>query len=499
LKNKDRQDMYYNLKLSASKKKTGGLAAFAILLSENDSIREKLSRLHININETIVNQFEEGERENLLFYNSGGNIELLYLEKVKINKKFTNDYFRNSGAGLIKKFYDEKVTSVEFILPDFEKFDNFFSSQEELAGTFIEGLFLGNYLFDKYLSEKKKTYDLRIHIHGLNNLKSLFTQTKSLMGSVYFTRDLVNEPAIYLNPQQFVKNVSKELDSKDVKVKVFGKNDLEEMGANALLSVGKASENPPLMMIIKYKPKGNSLKKIALVGKGVMYDSGGLSIKTTQGMFEMKADMAGAAVVAGVIKAASDAHLPVEITGIIPSVENMISGGAYKPGDIIHTMSGKTIEVGDTDAEGRLILADALEYACSLNPDIIIDFATLTGAAFIALGQLAAALFTHDDKLSADLIAAGEKSYERLWRMPLWEDYAPLLKSPIADIKNLGPRGAGAITAAKFLEFFVADGQPWAHIDLAGPAIQFKHNNYSEPYNTGYGIRLIFNYLSSIE
>ena len=248
-----------------------------------------------------------------------------------------------------------------------------------------------------------------------------------------------------------------------------------------------------------YKPKSKVKKKIVLVGKGVTYDSGGLSIKPTDGMIEMKADMAGAAAVIGIIKSAALLNLPFELIGVVPAVENMISGNSYKPSDIVSTASGKTIEVKNTDAEGRIVLADALEYASKQKPDEIIDFATLTGAAVVALGLPTAAIFTKNEEMADSLYKSGQKTFERVWRLPLWDEYDKLIESDIADVSNLGGRWGGAITAAKFLEHFVDENIPWTHIDLAGPSIKHDFTNYTKKYNTGFGVRLITDYLEKLK
>lgn len=268
-----------------------------------------------------------------------------------------------------------------------------------------------------------------------------------------------------------------------------------------LLAVGQGSSAKPRFIVIEYKPKGkiSAAKKIALVGKGVTFDTGGYCIKPWQGMLEMKADMSGAAVVAGTLLAASKAKLPFEILGVIPAAENMINGEAMRPSDIVKTASGKTIEVGHTDAEGRMILADALDYASKQKPDEIIDFATLTGACVVALGLNVAGLFTKNDKLADELFKNGMKTYDRVWRLPMWDEYHKENESKIADVNNDGGRWGGAITAAKFLENFVDKKIPWAHIDIAGPAIANDLTNYNKTFMTGFGVRLMFEYLSNLE
>jgi leucyl aminopeptidase len=229
-----------------------------------------------------------------------------------------------------------------------------------------------------------------------------------------------------------------------------------------------------------------------------MFDSGGISIKPAQNMWEMKADMSGAAVVAGVILSAVSAKLNINLIGVIPAAENMPSGTAFKPGDIIRTASGKTVEIDNTDAEGRVVLADALDYASKEKPDIILDLATLTGACVVALGDFTAGLFTKNDDLSAKLAASSKTTHERIWPMPMWDDYNKYNKSELADIKNLGGRWGGAVYAAKFLENFVDKKIPWAHLDIAGPAMPNDFSSYTKIYMTGFGVRLLFDYLSRL-
>jgi leucyl aminopeptidase len=325
------------------------------------------------------------------------------------------------------------------------------------------------------------------------------------MNGVNFTKDLQNEPANSLLPSDLAKILKARLTNAGVKVTVFDEKEIKKRKMGGLLAVGQGSANKPRFIILEYKPlikakeRKKKLKKIALVGKGITFDSGGISIKPALNMGEMKADMSGAAVVAGSILAAVKAKLPVEILGVIPAAENMLSGESMRPGDIVTTSSGKTIEVDNTDAEGRLILSDALYYASQHNPDVIIDFATLTGACVVALAQIAAGLFTKSDDLADALYKSGMRTYDRLWRMPMWDDYSKLIESKIADVHNTGPRWGGAVTAAKFLEHFVDEKIPWAHIDIAGPAYESDTNNYTKTFMTGFGVRLVFDYLSSLK
>lgn len=443
--------------------------------------------------------FLDKKSSELTYFSSFGEPSLVYLKKVKVDKTFTADFFRDYFAGLVQSLKGKQVKTINVILPAFSHFPGHFSSDEYMIQTIVEGIHLGNYSFDKYKSEKSKPENLQFVLHYSDKslVQKIIEKTNHVMSAVHFTRDLVNEPAVTLTPQEFAKRTKAELSKLGVKVTVMNKKELQKRKMNAILAVGGASQHEPLMMVLEYKPKFPK-KKLALVGKGVTYDSGGLSIKPTQSMLEMKADMAGGGTVVGVIKAAALMKIPVEIIGIIPCVENMVNGISYKPGDIIVSASGKSIEVKDTDAEGRIILADALHFASKQKPDEIIDFATLTGAIAVALGEIIAGLFTKDDDLASRLYESGVKTYERLWRMPFSDDYKQMIKSEIADVSNLGPRWGGAITAGKFLEHFVDEKISWAHLDIAGPAIKHDFNNYTKKWDTGFGVRLMCDYLENV-
>jgi len=450
-------------------------------------------------NQIQKNSFLDKQNSELTYYSSFGEPSVIFLKKIKVDKSFTADFFRDYIAGFISSLHGKKIKKIHLVLPAFSHFPGHFNSDEYLIQTIVEGIHLGNYTFNKYKSEKKKNEDLNIVLHYTDKkmVEQVLEKTNSIMYAVNFTKDLVNEPAITLTPQEFARRTKIELIKHNVKVSIFNKKELQKRKMKAILAVGGASQHEPLMMVLEYKPK-TAKKKIALVGKGVTYDSGGLSLKSTANMIDMKADMAGGGAVAGIIKAAALLKLPVEILGVIPCVENMVNGSSYKPGDVIISASGKSIEVKDTDAEGRIILADALYYATKQKPDEIIDFATLTGAMVVALGEIIAGLFTKNDDIAQQLISAGNKTYERLWRMPFSDDYKSMIKSEIADVSNLGPRWGGAITAGKFLEYFVDEKIAWAHLDIAGPSTKHEFNSYTKKWDTGFGVRLMVDYLENI-
>lgn len=498
--------MYFNLKINPAKdelsfKKDSALVKFFV---ESKKLEKTLDDFFLSLNYPLgkiqKKNFLEPKSNELTYYSQSGEPSVLYIKKIKIDKDFSVDFFRNYFAGLVPLLKKKNLKSVHVVVPSFFDFKDHFENESQLLKSVLEGIHLGNYTFDNYKSDKEKSEDISFFIHYTDQevLSNAIDHSDKLMSAVFFTRDLVNEPAITLTPEELANRTKKELTKLGVKVSVFDKIELKNKKMNAILAVGSASDKPPYLITMHYKPLGKAKRKIALVGKGVCYDTGGLSIKPTSGMLEMKADMAGGGTVVGIIKAAAMMKLQIEIIGVVPAVENMIGGSSYKPSDVIKTASGKTIEVKDTDAEGRIVLADALHYASQQKPDEIIDFATLTGAVVVALGEIAAGLFTNDDRLADELLQSGKTTHERLWRLPFWRDYNEMIKSEIADVSNLGPRWGGAVTAGKFLENFVDEKIPWAHIDFAGPAIKHKLNNYTEKYDTGFGVRLMIEYLNKI-
>ncbi len=311
--------------------------------------------------------------------------------------------------------------------------------------------------------------------------------------------DLGNAPSNYKNPQTLADWAVASGQRFGYDVQVFDKQQLAEMGAHALLAVNKGSASPPALIVLEYKPSNATGPKVGLVGKGVTFDTGGISIKDSNNMHLMKSDMGGAAAVLGTVELAAKLQLPVHIIGVIPATENSVDGESTKPGDVIGSYAGKTIEVIDTDAEGRLILADALAYIVrNHRPDVLIDLATLTGSVIGTLGYVAAGLFTANDDLAAALLRTGEATGEKLWRLPLWDDYKDDLKSDVADVKNYhGKPFAGAIMGAKFLEVFTDKHPAWAHLDIAGTA--FNDSEFGSQKNaTAYGVRLLTAYLSGL-
>jgi len=359
-----------------------------------------------------------------------------------------------------------------------------------------------DYKYDSYITVKK---DGQGPIHATlippekldaKEIKRIETELRALRSGVRTVRDLGNAPANLITPAHLAERAVEIARSVGVKSTVYGKKEIERMKMGGLLAVNRGSAEEPRFIVLEYSPR-KAKKHVALVGKGITFDSGGISIKPAEKMEEMKFDMCGAAAVIGTIEAAAKLELPVKITGAIPSTENLPSGSAYKPGDIITMMNGKTVEIVNTDAEGRMILGDALHYASELKPDHLIDYATLTGAVVVALASEAAGLFSNDDALARKLIESGDRAGERLWRMPVWDDYKDLIRSEWADMKNSGGRWGGAITAAVFLKEFV-DCPSWAHLDIAGTAYAEAETPREARGATGAGVRVTVAFLESL-
>jgi len=380
-------------------------------------------------------------------------------------------------------------------------------SPADLVEVLVDTFTGGGYCFDRLKSgklekDRKKKKDaapaelkIRVNAGSMRDAREGAARGAIIAEARSLARDMVNLPGNLLTAEGIADTARKSAEKSGCKVTVFDRKQIEKLGMGGLLAVNKGSHNPPTFTILEYEPKGKPLATVALVGKGVTFDSGGISIKPSQGMDEMKCDMAGAAAVIGAIEAAARLELPLRIVTLVPATDNMPGGAAQTPGDVITTYSGITVEVGNTDAEGRLILADALSYAVGqYKPDAVIDLATLTGACIVALGHSVAGMFSNDDEFAGRIYEAGRRSSEKVWRMPLWEEYAELIKSEVADVHNTGGKGAGTITAAKFLEKFTDGHEMWAHIDIAGPAFTTKGTGGSYG-GTGFGVRLLVDLL----
>ncbi|MFH1621101.1 MAG: leucyl aminopeptidase [Patescibacteria group bacterium] len=450
----------------------------------------------------------EGKLGEWLVIPSNGKIKAQSVAVMGLGKRenFDVDSVRKLGGFMIKLAKSEKVSTLSTILHGvgIGRLD-----AREGAQALTEGLFLGSYHFKAYkgAQHKKKKQELEIKSVTVMELDSRLCKAgqeglnrgKLMAEATSLARDLVNTPSSDMTPARLAAEAQKlAVRGSGITCKIFDHKAMERIGMRAALAVGRGSLHAPVGVHLIYRP-AVSKKTVAVVGKAVSFDSGGLSLKPSEHMTTMKIDMAGAASVIGLFKALSELKPKITVHGIFLAVENMPSGSAYRPGDVVAAMDGTTIEVLNTDAEGRVTLADALCYAKKQKPDMIIDLATLTGACVVALGEEIAGLMTDQESISEKLLTASKESGEPLWRLPLFASYQKQVESKIADIKNVGGgSGGGTITAALFLKTFVGD-TPWAHIDIAGPSYTEKETRPDQAYGaSGYGVRLISQFLASL-
>ena len=407
-----------------------------------------------------------------------------------------NHTWRKAAARAAKEAGSIWAEEVDFLLPSF-------SDPQSIAGPIAQGALISSYHFNKYRSDERRTLPLRtfnLVKPGLRKTLQLERQIRlahQLTKGVFLARDLVNEPPSRTTASYLAEQAVKHCRGPRVKVEVWTPKKIQTMGLAGLLAVNRGSHEEARFIVIHYHPKEKARKKVALIGKGITFDSGGLSLKPSKAMETMKLDMAGAAAVIGTMSVLKDLDPPVQVTGYIPTTDNLPSGTAQKPGDVIQYLNGKTVEVLNTDAEGRLILADALALAAKENPDCMVNLATLTGACMVALGTEVGGIFGNDQLLVDKLIHAGRDAGEMLWQLPLVKEYREDIKSSVADIKNVGGSYGGAITAALFLQEFVAR-RPWAHLDIAGPAFADKETTLNSKGGTGFGVLTLLHFLSTL-
>jgi leucyl aminopeptidase len=421
-------------------------------------------------------------------YGGGKSITLVMIDNAREAFKQKEDA-RRAAYNVVKFLNGLKAVEVSF--------ENA-TANRELGFDFIEGAILSSYQFLKYKTKEAKPNTLVKLLVNETISKNEIAEIETITGANLIARDLINEPLSYLTAEQLSKEITKLGKEAGFKVEVFNKKKIESLKMGGLLAVNRGSQRPPTFNILEYKPaKAKNKKPIILVGKGVVYDTGGLSLKPTPNSMDMmKCDMGGAATVIGALYAISKLKLPIHVIGLIPATDNRPGEDAYVPGDVVTMMNGLNVEVLNTDAEGRMILGDALAYADKYKPELVMDFATLTGAAKAAISGLASAYMgTASDEVKTKLMASSKNTHERLVEFPLWEEYALLIKSDVADIKNIGGPEAGAITAGKFLECFVT--YPWLHFDIAGSAYLMAEDNYRGKYATGVGVRLMIDFIKN--
>ena len=450
---------------------------------------KKLSFLNINYKEINSILLKNKDEDYFVFnYHSLRPKKIIFINQKNNKKDFEN---QNIGGRVISEIKSAKEVNVIF--------SNESKTLEDYYFNFFLGCFLKKYSFKKYKTIFKKNENTKeitnLLITSANKIffNKIINNVENIINGVFLTRDLVSEPPNYLNPEKFVSEIKK-LSKLGLKVEVFDYSKMKKIGMNALLGVAQGSKNLPYFVTITWKPNNSKNKKpLSFIGKGVCFDTGGISLKPAKFMEDMKYDMAGAGAVVGLMKTLALRKSKSYVVSAVALVENMPGGAAQRPGDIVQSYSGKTIEVLNTDAEGRLILADAIYYIDEqYEPELIVDLATLTGAIVVSLGSEYAGLFSNNDKLSEKLIKAGEIENEKLWRFPLHKNYDKLMDSKIADIQNINySGGAGSITAAQFLQRFLKNNTPWAHLDIAGMAWTKKDLDIIPTGATGYGVKLL--------
>jgi leucyl aminopeptidase len=458
-------------------------------------------RLGGSLSEVLAAEKFEGKPEQLSFVHTSGRLPAKRVVVVGLGKRKEVGIagIRRAAGVALRRCRDLGARAVSIALLG----DGL--SAKLCAQAMAEGALLATYVFDRYKREKndKAVEELRL----VDPRSALAAQVREglrlgeiFAGATCFARDLVNEPANRVTPTYLAEVATEIAKGGRLRLRIYDRPDCQKMGMGAYLGVAQGSQEPPKFIHLTYAPRTRARRSVAIIGKGITFDSGGLDLKTADGMLRMKDDMSGAAAVLGIMKSLPALAAPVEVHGIIAAAENMPSGNAQRPGDIVRAMNGTTIEIGNTDAEGRLTLADALAYAVKeVHPDELIDLATLTGAIVAALGNLCSGVMWNDKSLADRVLAAAEAAAERMWPMPLIDEYRELLKSDVADLGNVGPPGArgGALIAGIFLREF-AGTTPWVHLDIAGTAFSERDLPLGPKGGTGVGVRTLLSYLTSV-
>tara|TARA_B100000003_G_scaffold188725_1_gene185333 strand:- start:610 stop:2070 length:1461 start_codon:yes stop_codon:yes gene_type:complete len=441
-------------------------------------------------NNSIINKFislNGDNKKDVLVFNINHKQKIVAIKIDPKNKEFN---IESKGADLHKVIKSHIIKEIYFLENNVKKFE---LKNKDFLNEVLHGLMLNSYEFDKY---KTKSKEDRINLFlpkiFKKNIEKKNSKYLALLDGTNLTKDLVSEPGNILHPDEYVKRIKK-LKNLGLKISVYDKKKLKKLGMNALLGVGQGSDKGSYLVVIEWNGHKRKNKPIAFVGKGVCFDTGGISLKPAKFMEDMTYDMAGSAVVVGLMKNLALRKAKVNAVGVVGLVENMPDGNAQRPGDIVKSYSGKTIEILNTDAEGRLVLADALTFTeKKYKPKFIVDLATLTGAIIVSLGSEYAGLFSNDDKLSDELFKSGNKVGEKVWRMPLNENYDKLINSKKADMQNINyVGGAGSTTAAQFLQRFILNKTPWAHLDIAGMAFSKYGGALNSGGATGFGVRLL--------
>jgi len=490
--------------------KTECLVLFSI---EEKSPSGKLAEIDTKLEGVIKSSFKnkrfEGKLNQTLLLNVGKQMRTDHLLLVGLGKGngITADKLRQAAGTAAKLAEKSKFKTISFYIPTDNSAGDVYAGLSESGDSFpqvvVEGSLLSLYHFDEYKQPEKEKPNRIIQIILLAQAKSQVSSTRSavsrgrkLVTAVATSRDLISQPSNTATPSYLAGKARELAKSFGMTCKILNTRDMEKLGMGSLLGVSKGSEEPPAFIILEHHGGIKNDPPVVIVGKGITFDTGGISLKPPANMDEMKMDMSGGSVALGTLSAAAALKIPLNIVGLIPASENMPSGTAIKPGDILKSMSGKTIEVLNTDAEGRLILADALTYAARYKPKAVIDLATLTGAVIVALGHEAAAVVGNNDELAMCLQQCGEVTGEKLWPLPMWPEHEKAMESDIADLKNIASPGfgAGTITGGAFLKAFVGEF-PWCHLDIAGTSWSGKDKPYTPKGASGFGVRLLIRFL----
>jgi len=461
---------------------------------------EDEKKCSVSVSKEIDSQVKQLIKNNRIgshthFYPAKEAFESVMVYGLGKKEKYSVDSLRKSVAKALKCINNHKFSSISIALPLIE-------AQEELsARAIVDGVLLSNYSFDNYKTKKDEKHLKTVDIItsddcgvSVKDLQKAVKLQQSICDGVYTARDLENMPSSDMTPSILADFAVKMCKSKKVSITVLDEKKIIAKKMGCLHGVSRGSVEEPRFIVMEYGKEFKKSGTTAIVGKGITFDSGGISLKPGADMDQMKMDMSGAAATIGIMEAVASLGIKKHIYCIVPTAENMPSGTAYKPGDILTAMNGKTVEILNTDAEGRLILADALCYAADLKPKVILDLATLTGACLVALGTVAAGIITNNDDVYSDLQGASKDSGEKIWQLPSFDEYREQIKSKIADLQNIGGRYAGTITAGLFLEEFVND-IPWAHIDIAGTAMNDKDHALCPKGGSGFGVKLVVEYL----
>lgn len=432
-----------------------------------------------------------GGKANDIYINTMENVAFLGLGT---RKDLTAEKVRLAFFTLAKELEKYEINEIEIQV---EKIEGF--CMAKLTSAIVEGLRQAEYKFDRFITTKKEkvelivNYNPQIEEEKFEKIQKAIDETNSLMDSVFITRDLVNLPSNYIYPESLANKTKELLEAVGAKVTIYGEAEARKIGLNAFLAVGSGSDREPKFIVMEYNGNPNSTEKLGLVGKGITYDSGGYSLKPNDGMKTMFCDMGGAGTVIGTIHAIAKAKLNINVVGVVGACENALSGHSYKPGDIVTSFSGKTIEIDNTDAEGRVTLADSVYYASTvMKATKVIDLATLTGACLVAFGEVYTGAVTNNQEFFNEVVENAKLAGEKIWQLPIDPEFAKLNKSNVADIKNSGGRLGGTITAGMFVGEF-NNNLPWVHLDIAGTAFLSKPNGYLPLGATGVHVKTLYN------